>query len=384
MNILLVAQDFPPASGGVQTYSLELAGGLARLGHQVRVLAPAQAGDRAVDEVAGFEVHRVRTRPELMRLAAVAPLMRLCRQQRPDVIIATTWQVAPAALLCRRSGLADRVTVAAHGRELLLQAKAPWQWAGAVESTHRRNTLNAADAILAVSHFTAGLVRSIGVDRPPVHVVPNGVDVRRFSPGAAGTFRHDHNVPPDTCLVLTVCRLVGRKGVDTLVRTMGRLRDLGHNDVHLVVIGSGPEEGRLRELTADLNCDSSVTFAGRIPWDALPDAYRSSDVFAMPAREERPDVEGFGLVFLEASACGLPVIGARTGGIPDAVDEPSSGFLVEADDVDAIARHILWLKHNPDESRAMGRRGAERVRDSCTWDHVAATVMFHLASPTAT
>jgi phosphatidylinositol alpha-1,6-mannosyltransferase len=175
----------------------------------------------------------------------------------------------------------------------------------------------------------------------------------------------------DRPLVVCVSRLVRRKGQDTLIRAWPRVR-AEVRDAVLLLVGDGPYAGRLRKLARQLGVSDSVLFTGAVPWPELPAHYDAADVFAMPCRTRRAglDVEGLGIVYLEASATGLPVIGGDSGGAPDAILQGESGYV--ADDVAATATRLIELLADPAKARSMGEKGLAWVDREWRWELAAA------------
>ncbi|MCH9682771.1 MAG: glycosyltransferase family 4 protein, partial [Deltaproteobacteria bacterium] len=323
MRVLLVSQDFPPDIGGIQTYSLELAKRLVRWCDALEVVAPVAPDCEQLDRTLPFEVHRVRSSTDALVARGAPAIWRRAWQGRHDVALHAQWTTAPGSLMARRTGRPRRVFVAAHGRELLLRPAQRIPVAQRLYDAARRRVLHGVDGIFAVSRYTAGLARDLGVNPGRIHVVPNGVDADRFSlPDAsarARRFRERHGLGDRPCFI-TVARLMPHKGIDSGIRALPRLREQVPGATY-VVVGSGPDQSRLETLARDLGVAEHVRLLGRLPDDEVVDALIAADVFALLSRESIPDVEGFGLVLLEAGACGTPVIGARSGGIPDAVAE---------------------------------------------------------------
>jgi phosphatidylinositol alpha-1,6-mannosyltransferase len=143
--------------------------------------------------------------------------------------------------------------------------------------------------------------------------------------------------------------------------------------VHYLIVGTGPDEPRLRGLAAELGIGAAVTFAGYVSEDRLPDLYNLCDLFVMPNREEAGgDIEGFGMIFLEASAAGKPVVGGRSGGTADAIVHGVTGFLVDPEDVDELAATLQLLLANADLRETLGRAGRHRARSEFGWGSRAA------------
>jgi phosphatidylinositol alpha-1,6-mannosyltransferase len=171
-------------------------------------------------------------------------------------------------------------------------------------------------------------------------------------------------------VVLTVSRLAGYKAHDTVLRALAQLLPEARGDLRYAIAGRGPAESSLRALAEELGIASSVVWLGFVPEAELASLYAASDLFVLVTRELEAtrEVEGFGLVFLEAQACGTAVVGARTGGIPDAVVEGEGGWLIEADDEEALGLHLRALVASPEVVRAEGARGRLRVLRDCTWE----------------
>jgi phosphatidylinositol alpha-1,6-mannosyltransferase len=182
--------------------------------------------------------------------------------------------------------------------------------------------------------------------------------------------RHDLTGRP---VVVCVSRLVPRKGQDTLIRAWPRIL-AQVPDPALLIVGGGPYSGALRQLAEQAGVSGSVILTGPVPHPELPAHYNAGDVFAMPCRTRRGglDVEGLGIVYLEASASGLPAISGDSGGAPNAVLEGETGYVVPGRDTDALASRIIALLHDPDAAHAMGDKGRAWVERDWTWEHASA------------
>jgi len=177
----------------------------------------------------------------------------------------------------------------------------------------------------------------------------------------------------DRPVVVCVSRLVPRKGQDTLIRSLPRIQ-AAVPGAALLLVGGGPDMPRLQRLAVAAGVADDVAFTGSVPWPELPAHYAAGDVFAMPCRTRRAglDVEGLGMVFLEASATGLPVVAGDSGGAPDAVREGETGYVVDGRSVAEVASRVSALLADPVAARAMGGRGRAWVEREWTWEKVAA------------
>jgi phosphatidylinositol alpha-1,6-mannosyltransferase len=368
-SALLVTRDyFPPHVGGITTMMERLVvhGDWPQLHCLVGEKGPAHI--RRWDG-GSSRVHRSRAAFRLphpldtVYMAALLTSIRL-RQDTRALILATNGEGYVGMLARRLLGLP--YVMFAHGNEMLALRDSKWP-----PALHAVQTAN---AILANSRYTASLVRDLGVSPSRVMVVRPGCDADHFSPAAG---REDTRERLMKCskasfVVLTVGNLVERKGHDMVLHAIAALKGKIPELVY-VISGAGPHDVVLQRTAAELGISDRVRFVGRIPTADLPALYAASDVFAMPSRlrEQARDVEGFGIVFVEASACGIPVIGGRSGGIEDAVVHDQTGMLVEPGDEAALAAAIEALWRNPQMRAAFGAAGRQRVVSELTWTHFA-------------
>lgn len=368
MHCLFVTQDFPPDVGGIQTYAAELAPRLAENADSLAVVAPQRPAADAVDDALPFPVHRLPARPDLLIAPALAALPVIARRRRIDVALHAQWPTVAASLLARQlTGYPRTIVCAAHGRELLFNPLPPAL--GGLYDALRRFTVARTDHFVPVSRYTAGLLHDLGVPADRTTVLPNGTNPARFAPQDASALREELGLT-DRRILLTVGRLVPRKGIDTTLRALPQIAETVPEVAYLVV-GDGPDRDRLTTLARHLGVADRVHFAGKIAGPDLTRYYNACDVFVMPSREAVPDVEGFGIVFLEAGACGKPVIGARAGGVPDAVRDGETGLLVPPRDAHALAEAATQLLADPEQAQRLGRQGRERVLQENTWDRIA-------------
>lgn len=372
MRLLMITQDFPPQTGGIQTYCAELGRRFSMACERFEMIAPAEDGAHAVDAMLPYPVHRLGVRPDRMVFATLRSAAAIA-QRRFDAVFHAQWYTLPAGLWLRRRQHVRRVFVGAHGRELLLNVVERVPGAGLGFAAARDAMLRKADLLMPVSHYTAGLLQDAGVRGGAIHVAPNGVNTDVFRAAEGAAFRSEHGLG-DGPLVLTVCRLVQRKGIDTTLEALARLRGRVPG-LQYAIGGSGPDRGRLEGRVRELGLHACVRFLGRVPDAQMPRCMSAADVFCMPARSEPPDVEGFGLVFLEAGACETAVIGARAGGVPDAIVHGETGLLVEPRDPTGLADALHELLTQPEFCARLGAAARARIEAQCSWDHVAADLL---------
>jgi phosphatidylinositol alpha-1,6-mannosyltransferase len=285
--------------------------------------------------------------PRRTRVAFAMAAIRAARRWRgqPLVVMACHPRLAPVARAASRASLA-RYVVWCHGME---------SWGRPRQSVSR--ALEQADMVAAISSFTAAQVHA-WVPRADVEVVHLGLPPDFIS--------NSDPRPRDDRLVLAAARLEpsdSYKGVDTLLYAWPRV--LAHvPDARLTIVGAGSDRTRLERVVAYLGIEARVQFAGYVDDQRLRRLYSTACVFALPGRvrlQPRPVGEGFGLVFLEAGAAGLPVVAGRAGGAPDAVNDLGTGFLVDPDDPEAVATRIVELLEDPELARRLGDAGKARV-----------------------
>ncbi len=286
---------------------------------------------------------------------------------RPDLIVAVHWKAfRGVARLAAKLGIHSVLVL--HAKEVT--GRRP------VHQRHRlQRALDRAGRLVCVSRFTAEQLRSrYRVDASVVHVVPPGVDTERFRPGVvdAGT-RARLGVGAGPTL-LTVARLVRRKGHDQVLRTLPRLV-ASFPRLRYVICGTGDDgyQQELAGLAAELGVTDAVHFTGLVSDDDVVSLYRASDAVVMPSRSmpRTGDTEGFGITFLEANACEKPVVAGAEGGVIDAVEHEVTGLLVDPRSIDALGEALAHLLTDPDERARMGRAGRTRVEQGFSWSAVA-------------
>jgi phosphatidylinositol alpha-1,6-mannosyltransferase len=254
-----------------------------------------------------------------------------------------------------------------HGEEITLTDRARYQ------PKARNAIFREADIVVAANEFARQNLLRIETPGNRIRKITPGVDCVRFQPRPP---RPDlvlrYGLEGKTVL-LTVARLVPRKGHATVLAALRELITANPQIVYLIA-GKGSEEEKLRQLVAEWNLDSSVRFAGFVKDEELADYYNVSDIFVMPNSEDRGDVEGFGMVFLEANACGKPVLGGRSGGAAEAVLDGETGLLVNPNDTREVAAALRALVERPELRSRLGLRGMARARSEFNW-HVQAQAL---------
>lgn len=360
-RVLVVTNDFPPRVGGVQQYVWNAVRHLPP--DRVAVLAPNWPGWREHDEAQPFAVHRWPATFVWPTSDLARRVRSLVREHQAEVVL--FGHGFPLALIgpeLAASGLP--YVVLTHGAELWM-ARAPGL------SAALRTALARARAVTAVSRYTARTIRTVVPPGVPMTVVYPGVDVDRFSPEVDGTHIREAFGVGDRPLVLCLSRLVPRKGQDILIRSLPFVRKLVPDTV-LLLAGDGPYRPKL-EAEARLAPPGSVVFAGEVAEHDAPTFYAACDVFAMPCRSRWGglEVEGFGIVYLEAAATAKAVVAGRSGGADEAVTDEGTGLLVEGGEPKAVALATARLLNDRDEANRMGAAGRARVEAQFSWPIVA-------------
>ena len=305
----------------------------------------------------------------------LAALRKLRRTGPHSAVICGLWY--PEGLLATLAGAGPRV-ILAHGLELR-PTRARWRrrlWRWLMQQVLRR-----AGVVVANSRYTAELVRR-SAPGAAVAGLPLGVDHRRFRPGNPQAARLRLHLPEAKRVILTVSRILRHKGHELVFRALAALPEAARADFVYLIAGQGRDVSRLQHEAEALGLGRVVRWLGYVPEADLPQLYQSANLFVLCTREDpdQPDVEGFGLAFLEAQACGIPVVGTRTGGIPDAVGEGRGGWLIDQDDPGALAAILARLAADPEEFRQMGRRARQRVESECTWERYVDRLIETIAS----
>ncbi|CAM5564727.1 glycosyltransferase family 4 protein [Streptomyces pilosus] len=369
---LIVTNDFPPRPGGIQAFLHNMA---LRLDPE-RLVVYASTWKRsregveataAFDAEQPFTVVRDRTTMLLPTPAVTRRAVGLLREHG----CTSVWfgAAAPLGLMApalRRAG-AERIVATTHGHE------AGWAQLPAARQLLRRIG-ESTDTITYLGEYTRSRIASALTPEAAARMVqlPPGVDEKTFHPGSGGDEVRARLGLTDRPVVVCVSRLVPRKGQDTLIRAMPAVL-AAEPDAVLLIVGGGPYEQDLRRLAQDTGVAASVRFTGSVPWSELPAHYGAGDVFAMPCRTRRGglDVEGLGIVYLEASATGLPVVAGDSGGAPDAVLDGETGWVVPGGDPAPTADRLTTLLADAELRRSMGERGRAWVEEKWRWDLLA-------------
>jgi phosphatidylinositol alpha-1,6-mannosyltransferase len=365
VKVLVVTNDFPPRPGGIQAFVHALATRLDP--SEVVVYASAWSGAAAFDAAQAFPVVRYRSSLLLPTPDAYRQASTLAKEHGCDAV----WfgAAAPLALLAAPLLKADnglqRAVATTHGHEV--------GWAmlpGARQLLRRIGSTT--DVVTFLGEYTRSRLAPALGPHATLAQLPSGVDSTVFRRGSGGEeIRRRHGLG-DRPVVVCVSRLVARKGQDVLIRALPALQRQVP-DVALLIVGGGPARPTLERLAREHGVERDVVFTGSVPWEELPAHYDAGTVFSMPCRTRRAglEVEGLGIVYLEANATGLPVVAGNSGGSPDAVREGETGYVVDGTAVDEVVAALARLLTDDALRERLGQAGRAWVEQRWRWDVIA-------------
>ena len=362
---LFITNDFGPRAGGIETFVHGLIERLPR--GSVVVYTSAQPDSEKFDAkwLSDFGVEVIRDRSKI--LLPTPRVIKACQKlvKSRKLTRVAFGAAAPLGIMARamRSAGAEKIVALTHGHEVWWAKVPPFSFAIKFMS-------QSIDAITYLGDYTRGEI-SKAISKSDVNKlvqIAPGIDVDHFVPTDSSELRAQLGLT-DKSVIISVGRLVHRKGQDKLISALPAIRSAVPN-VHLVLVGVGPHQKYLENLVAKLNLTDCVTFIGRINYSELPKYICVGDIFAMPSRSRffGLEVEGLGIVYLEASSCGLTVVGGKSGGAPDAVLVGETGVVVDGTDTSEIASACIDLLNNPELCALMGATGRAWIIENWRWE----------------
>ncbi len=366
-RILCITNDFGPRAGGIETFVIGL---IERTPRNSVLVYTSNQGDTSEYDRKWLEDYGVEVIRDESKI--LLPSFRIGKQAREILRKNKITQVffgaaAPLALLSqglRRAG-ATRIVALTHGHEVWWAKVWPFTWM-------IRRIGSGVDVLTYLGSFTKNAIsRSLSKSAASAMVrIAPGIDTEHFAPiNDDGKLKRELDLDGKRVIV-SVGRLVHRKGQDTLVEALPRILK-SYPDAHLLFVGVGPHLAYIHKRAVQLGVLGSISFVGRVQYRELPQFISVGEIFAMPSRSRFAglEVEGLGIVYLEASACGLPVVGGLSGGAPDALLEGETGFAVDGHSPDAVAGAIIKLLGDPEMAKKMGERGRQWIIDEWEWRH---------------
>lgn len=384
MKLLLVTIEFPPETGGIENYTYNI---VKRIPGSI-VLAPEVPGVKDFDSAQDFKIIRKKIlyhrqhwllknkfySNSLGYIITVISLIlrswKAINEEKPDVILCS--DSIPVGLVIGFLNKINKIpyVVFSYGKDILFLQHVPFI------KLLLHNSFKNASKVIVISEYTRNLVMQLDIPESKTYKINPCVDSGFFKPLDVSDLIKQHGIS-DKKILLSVGRLVERKGVDTVISSLPEVVKKIPNLIYLIA-GNGPYNNYLKQLVSSLDLEKHVRFIGYVPDEQLPEYYNLCDAFIMPSRTEKGDPEGFGIVFLEAGACGKPVIGSRMGGIPDAVLDGKTGMLVDPLDEREIADAILELLNDENKARKIGECGRRRA-EQLNWE-AAADKLKHIIS----
>lgn len=365
-KIICITNDFGPRAGGIETLVIGL---IERLPMGSVTVYTSQQGDtKAYDQnwfdQYGVKVYRDKSKVLLPTPRVIRSVKRLIANE--EIKVAFFGTAAPLAIMAqglRKVGV-EKIVSLTMGHEVWWAKIWPFKWA-------MRHIGNHVDNLTYLADFTRKeIARSLSADAASAMVkIAPGIDTAHFAPQTSAIELRQSLGLANKKVIVCVGRLVHRKGQDSLIKALPQILQ-HHSDAHVLLVGTGPHRKYLEDLVKKFAVQDAVTFVGRVQDADLPRYISVGDIFAMPTRSRLAglEVEGLGIVYLEASACGLPVIAGKSGGAPDAVFEGETGITVDGKDLVAVAEAVKFLFDDPIRAKEMGRRGREWIISSWRWD----------------
>lgn len=363
-KILLVAIDFPPVSGGISVFIYNLWRYFPE--DRIVILAPFDKAAAQFDKKQKFRVYRTekaRTKSLTGKLFTILDLMFATRSiiKKENICELHCLHLASLGIIGYLHRLFNRIEYYTYvfGAEFTINKNL---------NLIQKIVLNKSKGIIVISEFSKSLLIKMGVKNNNIIKAAPGVDSEKFSPKLNYTEIIDKYNLDDKKVILTVSRLAPNKGCDTAIEVLPLILKEIPNAVYIIG-GTGPSEEELKELVVKMDLEDKVIFTGYIPDEELSSYYNLSDAFLLLTREikDKGNVEGFGMVFIEAGACETPVVGGRTGGTPEAIVDGITGYLVDPLDLEEISEALIKLLTNESRARKMGIEGRQRARKEFRW-----------------
>ncbi len=365
-KILCITNDFGPRAGGIETFIIGLIERLPKGSVIVYTSSQAESFDFDAAWRENFGVEVIRDKSKIL-----LPTWRVSRSVRGiiserDITSVFFGAAAPLGLLAhsaRRAG-AQNIVALTHGHEVWWSKLWPFSWA-------MKRIGKKVDVLTYLGDYTRRAIsRALSSESQNklVRLAP-GIDTEHFSPDKKNQRLRRELGLEDKKIIVSVGRLVHRKGQDFLIDALPLIAQKISN-VHLLLVGEGPYRSELEKRANSLGVLERITFIGRVKYPELPEYICAGDIFAMPSRSRFAglEVEGLGIVYLEASACGLPVIGGVSGGAPDAVIEGETGFSVDGKSAQAIAQAAIQLLDNSEFAAKLGAQGRDWIVSQWRWE----------------
>jgi phosphatidylinositol alpha-1,6-mannosyltransferase len=368
MATLIITEDYPFYPGGISTYCYFLAKNLSHLGEEVLVLAALRNADLDFDNKQNHKIIRIRYCDNrwLRLFCRIWHTFRVIKKNKIEKIYATKW--FPCGFTAALAGMFFKVPffLVTHGTDITAPLSHP------IRRFLRIMVLKKATGIFSCSEFTRNRVLAFGVAEKRAAYIPYGVDTERFYPNEdfSGVIRRKYGLE-NKKILLTVARIAWHKGHEMVIRSLPEILKVFPEAFYLIVGGDHGGKKNLEKIIQELKLEKYVLFSGDVPFSSpeLPMFYNACDIFIMVSRVigDFKDVEGFGIVYAEAAACGKPLIGAKSGGIGSAVIDNVTGILVDPLSLDDIVQAVIRLLQDRDFAGYLGKNARARAIEELSW-----------------
>ncbi|HHW16480.1 MAG TPA: glycosyltransferase family 4 protein [Methanothermobacter sp.] len=368
MKILIVAPYFPPRAGGVEHYTYNISKNLLDMGHKITVITSA---NKSAEEDHGIMIIRIKSRVSISNtpidLTLVSSISNILRKETFDVVNAHTpvpFYADMAAIASKRMKVPFVLT---YHNDVIKESWPLRTLSSIYNKTLLQLTLKSSDRIITPSPYVHNESEMINKFLERTVWIPPGVDTEVYKPGRSD-WKSRYGLPENSKIILFVGAMNRghtHKGVDVLLRAFSMIKD---EDTYLVLAGAGDMIPHYKRISESFGIIDRTVFTGFIDEDTLIDLYRASDMLVMPTLNI---AEGFGMVLIEANACGKPVIGSRVGGIKYVIRDGETGLLVPPGDPEALADAIRRLIEDPEKAEIIGQNGRKMVEKNYTWKRSA-------------
>ena len=366
-NICIITEEFRPSlKGGIATWSTELANYLHKKKYKVTVFVKKHGG---IDKL--YDTKRIPYKIKLIpgrdwaffkKWYIMFSLFGYLKNNKKPIIISTNWELSQGLIIYKTFLKFSLVTIL-HGLEVTrLKSK---KYKKRVKSF--KKTLKYSDLIISVSNYTKAKAKSIINLNLEIHVIPNFVNMETFQPVDRKNFLNDYGLSNDDIILLSLSRLVRRKGHHIIIES---LKDLtkNHSNIKYLIAGTGDKnyEQELREYVEKLNLQKNINFLGYVNEQKKKIIYNMCDVFLMTSlpTDHEGNSEGFGITFLEANACGKPVIGTNVGGIPDVIKDGNNGFLIEPNNPRELQKTIEKIINDKNYYNFLSKNSIKHIKEN--------------------
>jgi len=374
-KILFLTDDFPPVSGGISTYSYEITKNLADSGEDIIVLAPRYKGYQIFDKNEKQKLKIIRKSLPfkfkhsyyIKTIIQFFYLIYYVRKFNIKLIHCATWIPCGVAALLLYKIWRKPYIITTYALELLEPQQSRYR------TGVMKLVLNNAYRVIAISNYTRNILLDLGISKQKIELIPLGVNIKRFEQKKDTSDIIKKYGIQNKKIILTVSTLIyPYKGHDRVIKALSKVV-VKIPDATYLIVGGGPLKENLEDLVNKLKLENHVIFVGQVEHKDIVKYYNLCDVFIMPSSEDKTKgyVEGFGLVYLEANACGKPAIGGNCGGTKDAIVDGVTGLLVDPLNIDEIADAIIKILTDKNYAKTLGEKGRERVKREFSWEKIA-------------